>query len=245
LNSGEIVDAIYVDPINEAAIERGKLGERGDLGVGVLGVANDCKLCSLQDQNKYDIKSIGYVYWTRVRISHKTICDGYDGTANNGEYWIFMKKIEGRLMGKGLRFAVVGARWNAIYTDRLVDGAVESLVRHGVEEDDLTVVRVPGSFELPVVAKQLAKTGRFDGIVVVGTLIRGETDHYQLIASSVTSGIAQLMLESGIPITHGVLAVDNAEQAAARSGSKSGNKGEEAALAALELADLLGRLREK
>lgn len=156
-----------------------------------------------------------------------------------------MKKIEGRLVGNGLRFAIVGARWNALYTDRLIDGAVEALIRHGVDENNLTVVRVPGSFELPVVAKQLAKSGRFDGIVVVGTLIRGETDHYQLIANSVTSGIAQLMLESGIPVTHGVLAVDNAEQAAARSGSKAGNKGEEAALAALELASLLGQLRER
>lgn len=150
--------------------------------------------------------------------------------------------IEGELSARGKRFAVVGARWNSIFSDRLVEGALDALVRHGAEESEITVVRVPGSFEIPVVARELALSKRFHAVIAVGTLIRGETDHYQLIAGELTSGLQKAMQESGIPVTFGVVTADTMEQAMARSGSKAGNKGFEAAVAAIELANVLEKV---
>ena len=150
--------------------------------------------------------------------------------------------IEGEMSAAGKRFAVVAARWNAIFTDRLLEGAVAALRQHGAKDDDITVVRVPGSFEIPVTCRKLAMSRKYDGVVALGTLIRGETDHYDLIAKEVSSGLSRAMVESGIPVTFGVLTVENQEQAMARSGSKAGNKGVEAALAAVELCNVLSKI---
>ncbi len=154
-----------------------------------------------------------------------------------------LKTINGDLNAKGMRIAVVGARWNNIFSDKLVEGAVEALLRHGASESDLTIVRVPGSFELPVVCRELALSKNFEAIVAIGVLIKGETDHYQLICNSVTSGITQISQQTGVPVTFGVLTTENMEQAMARSGCKAGNKGEEAALAAVETVNVLRKLK--
>lgn len=150
-----------------------------------------------------------------------------------------VRTIEGKLDASGKRFAVVAARWNSIFTDRLLEGAVGALLAHGAKESDITIIRVPGSFEIPVACKRAALTKKYDGIVGVGTLIKGDTDHYDLIAKEVTSGLARVMNDTGIPVTFGVITANTMEQAMARSGSKAGNKGAEAATAAIELANVL------
>ena len=142
----------------------------------------------------------------------------------------------------GKRFAVVAARWNALFTDRLLEGAVGALRQHGAREEDITVVRVPGSFEIPATCKRLALTKKYDAIVGIGTLIRGETDHYDLIAKEVTSGLARVMLDTGVVVTFGVITTNDQEQAMARCGSKAGNKGAEAALAAVELVNVFSKI---
>ena len=152
------------------------------------------------------------------------------------------KLITGKLDASGKKFAIVGARWNEIFSDRLVEGAVDAILRHGGSEADITVVRVPGSFEIPLAAKKLACSKRFDAVVAVGTLIRGDTDHYGLIAGELSSGLGHVALESGVPVTFGVVTAENMEQAMARSGCKSGNKGFEAAVAAIEMANGLAAL---
>ncbi|MBP9837606.1 MAG: 6,7-dimethyl-8-ribityllumazine synthase [Proteobacteria bacterium] len=156
-----------------------------------------------------------------------------------------MKKIEGEMNSKGFRFAVVGARWNHVFTDRLIEGAEDALLRHGTNESDITVVRVPGCFEIPVTARELALTNKYDAIIAVGTLIKGDTDHYELISSQLTSGISKVMLDTGIPVTFGVITANTMEQALARSGSKAGNKGFEAALAAIETVQVLNKIRKE
>ncbi|RDI94937.1 6,7-dimethyl-8-ribityllumazine synthase [Meiothermus sp. QL-1] len=153
-----------------------------------------------------------------------------------------LKTHRANLIGTGLRFALVVSRWNHLVTERLLHGAVEALVAHGVAEDDLEAAWVPGSFELPLAARRMAQSARFDAVVALGCLIRGATDHYHFIAGSVTSALQHAMLETGVPIAFGVLTTDTLEQALERAGSKAGNKGAEAALAALEMAQLLKRL---
>lgn len=150
-----------------------------------------------------------------------------------------MRVNEGRLIGTGMRFGIVVARWNDLITRRLLDGAVGALKAHDVAEEALEVAWVPGSFEVPLMAREMARSGRFDAVVALGCLIRGATDHYALIAANVTSAIQQAMLETGVPIAFGVLTTDTIEQAIERAGTKAGNKGAEAALAALELANLM------
>lgn len=149
-----------------------------------------------------------------------------------------VRVVEGSLDGAGLRFAIVVARFNAFITERLLDGAIDTLVRSGVRPEDLTVIRAPGSFELPMVVSQVLETGGFDAVIALGCLIRGDTIHFDLIAGEVTKGIAQLALAFSTPVTFGVLTTDNLEQAIHRAGSKAGNKGSEAALAAIEQARL-------
>lgn len=153
------------------------------------------------------------------------------------------KIIEGSLEAGGKNFAVVAARWNAVFTDRLIDGAIDALKSHGSQDSDITVVRVPGSFELPVVVRELALSRRFDAIIALGTLIRGETDHYDLVARQATNGLASVMHDTGIPVAHGILTADTLEQAMARAGSGPGNKGFEAAVAAIETVNVLLRIR--
>ena len=148
------------------------------------------------------------------------------------------KVIEGHLNAEGRRFAIVAARFNSIFADQLVGGAVDSLVRHGTNDDDITVVRCPGSFELPQVAARVADSLTVDAIICLGVLIRGATPHFDYIAAEAAKGIGALGTEGDIPVAFGVITCDTLEQAIERSGSKAGNKGCEAALAAIEMVNL-------
>lgn len=150
--------------------------------------------------------------------------------------------MQGKLNAEGLRFAIVASRWNDFVVNRLVGGAIDGLERLGASGDSITVVKVPGSFELPSVLKRVATGGKYDAIICVGAIIRGETSHNEHIAAEVFKGIAQVSLESGVPITLGVITTDTLEQAIDRAGAKSGNKGFDAALAAVEMARLYHEL---
>jgi 6,7-dimethyl-8-ribityllumazine synthase len=150
--------------------------------------------------------------------------------------------IQGQLVAEGRRFAVVVSRFNEMITNRLLDGAIDCLLRHQGREEDVTVVWVPGSFEIPTVALKLAQSKRFDAVLCLAAVIRGGTDHYQHIAAEVTKGIAQVGLQSGVPTIFGVLTCETLEEALERAGAKQGNKGWQAALSGIEMADLMGRL---
>jgi 6,7-dimethyl-8-ribityllumazine synthase len=150
--------------------------------------------------------------------------------------------IEGNLDAKGLRFAIVAARFNDFIVDRLVGGAVDYIVRNGGSRDDLTIVRIPGAFEMPLVAKKLAATKKYDGIICLGAVIRGATPHFDFVASEAAKGIAHVCLDTDIPIGFGILTTDNLEQAIERAGSKAGNKGVEAAAATLESIRVLEQI---
>ena len=152
------------------------------------------------------------------------------------------KTLEGQLDARGLKFALVASRWNSFITDRLLEGALDALHRNGADDADVTVARVPGTWEIPVVARILATQGGYDAVVCIGCLIRGATPHFDYLASNVTSGLGQIALETGLPVTYGIITVENLEQAIERAGSKAGNKGAEAALAAIEMANLLKTL---
>jgi len=154
------------------------------------------------------------------------------------------RTIEGALIGQGLRIAVVAARFNEIVTGHLLSGALDALRRHGVADDDVTVVWVPGSFEIPLIAKKLAETGDHSAVICLGAVIRGETDHYDHVAGSVTSGVAQVGLQTGVPTIFGVLTTDTVEQALNRSGLKAGNNGYEAAVVAIEMASLVAKIEK-
>jgi 6,7-dimethyl-8-ribityllumazine synthase len=146
--------------------------------------------------------------------------------------------IEGQLHAQGMRFAIVVARWNSFITERLLQGALDALRRSGCRDQDITVVRVPGSFEIPSQARTLAETGKYDAIIPLGCLIRGDTTHYEHIATEVTRGIGQSAQETGVPHTYGVLTCENLEQALDRAGLKAGNKGFEAGMSAVEMVSL-------
>ncbi|HLJ28277.1 MAG TPA: 6,7-dimethyl-8-ribityllumazine synthase [Candidatus Angelobacter sp.] len=146
--------------------------------------------------------------------------------------------VEGDLNSQEMRFAIVVSRWNSFITERLLQGALDALRRSGCRTEDITVVRVPGSFEIPSQSRTLAETAKFDAIITLGCLIRGETDHYEHIATEVTRGIGQSAQETGVPHTYGVLTCENLEQALDRAGLKSGNKGFEAAISAVEMVSL-------
>jgi 6,7-dimethyl-8-ribityllumazine synthase len=150
-----------------------------------------------------------------------------------------MNVLEGKLAGEGLKIALVVSRFNAFITERLVEGALDCLRRHGVADTGLTMVRVPGAWEIPLVAKRLAQRQAHDAVICLGAVIRGSTPHFDYVAAEVSKGIAQVSLESGIPILFGVLTTDTLEQAVERAGSKAGNKGFAAAEAALEMVNLL------
>jgi len=146
--------------------------------------------------------------------------------------------IEGKLDAQGLRFALIVSRFNEALTSRLESGAVDCLLRHGADEDNLTIFRVPGAWEIPLVASRLAGSGKFDAVISLGALVRGGTAHFDLIAAEVAKGIAQAAIATGTPMTFGVITAENLEQAVERAGTKMGNKGWEAALAAIEMARL-------
>ncbi|HPC46713.1 MAG TPA: 6,7-dimethyl-8-ribityllumazine synthase [Deltaproteobacteria bacterium] len=150
--------------------------------------------------------------------------------------------IEGRLTGKGRKVAIVASRFNDFITARLVEGALDALVRHGVAEDAVTVYRVPGAFEIPAVAKRVASQAKVDGVVCLGAVIRGSTPHFDYVAAEVSKGVALVGLESTVPVVFGVLTTDTIEQAVERAGTKAGNKGFDAAMALLEMMDLYGRI---
>jgi 6,7-dimethyl-8-ribityllumazine synthase len=150
-----------------------------------------------------------------------------------------VKTFEGKLMAKGLRFGIVLSRFNNFINERLLEGALDALRRSGAEEGDCSVARVPGAFEIPLVAKKMVKSARYDAIICLGSIIRGATPHYSYIANEVTKGIASLALESEIPVSFGVLITDSIEQAIERAGTKAGNKGFDAAMSAIEMANLL------
>jgi 6,7-dimethyl-8-ribityllumazine synthase len=149
-----------------------------------------------------------------------------------------MKVVEGKLEADGLRFALVVSRFNEALTSRLEDGAIDCLVRHGADPEAITVFRVPGAWEIPMVAAKVVRDGAFDAVVCVGALVRGGTAHFDLIAAEVAKGIAQTAMSAGVPVTFGVITTDTLEQAVERAGTKMGNKGWEAALAAIEMARL-------
>lgn len=148
-------------------------------------------------------------------------------------------QIAGNLIGTGLKIAIITTRWNDFMGHRMLSGAQDALVRHGVSDDDITVVTIPGCYEIPLTAKRVAESGKYDAVVCLGVLIRGGTIHFDLIASEATKGINSAALATNVPVTFGVITTENIEQAIERSGSKAGNKGEEAALAAIEMANVL------
>ena len=152
---------------------------------------------------------------------------------------------EGSLNASGFRFAIVASRWNDFISSRLVDGALDALERTGADEKNVHLFRVPGAFEIPLLALQLADTGRFDAIVCVGTIIRGQTPHFDYIAAEVARGIGEAGLQTGVPVVFGVITADNVDQAIERAGVKLGNKGFEAATVAVELANLYKEAFEK
>ena len=149
------------------------------------------------------------------------------------------KELKGDMNGKGLHVGVVVARFNEVITRKLLDSAVETLIRHGVRDEDITVSWVPGAFELPVVAKTLAKSGRYQAVICLGAVIRGETSHYDMVAGQAASGIGSVALETGVPTIFGVLTTENMDQALNRAGGKSGNMGATTAVAAIETARLI------
>jgi len=155
------------------------------------------------------------------------------------------KEIEGGLQGDGLRVAIAVARFNSFITDRLLGGALDGLRRHGVAEDAVTVVRVPGSWELPVTVKALAESGKYDAIICLGAVIRGETPHFDYVAGEAAKGIGQAMMATGVPVAFGVLTTNTLEQAIDRAGAKSGNKGFDAAATVIEMAGVLRQIRGK
>jgi 6,7-dimethyl-8-ribityllumazine synthase len=149
------------------------------------------------------------------------------------------KTLEGKLIAKGLKFGMVLSRFNNFIAERLLEGALDALKRSGAEEEDCAVARVPGAFEIPLAAKKMAKSGRYDAIICLGCVIRGATPNFEYIATEVTKGIAHLSLENEIPISFGVLITDTIEQAIERAGTKVGNKGFDAAMSAIEMANLM------
>jgi 6,7-dimethyl-8-ribityllumazine synthase len=153
-----------------------------------------------------------------------------------------MRNVEGKLVATGLKFALIVSRFNSFITERLLEGALDCLRRQGVSEDALTVVRVPGAWEIPLVAKRLAQGRAYDAVICLGAVIRGSTPHFDYVAAEVSKGIAQVSLESGVPIAFGILTTENLEQAIERAGSKAGNKGFAAAEAAIEMVNLLKEL---
>ncbi|HHG74652.1 6,7-dimethyl-8-ribityllumazine synthase [Persephonella sp.] len=150
-----------------------------------------------------------------------------------------MRNIEGQLNAEGLKFAIVVGRFNNLITEKLLEGAVDCIIRHGGSEENITVIRVPGSFEIPLTAKKAARSGRYDAVICLGAVIRGATPHFEYVASEVTKGIALVSLETEVPVSYGILTTDTLEQAVERAGTKMGNKGFDAALSAIEMVNVL------
>ena len=154
-----------------------------------------------------------------------------------------MKTVEGNMIAKGKKFAIVASRFNDFMTKELIAGCRDTLLRHGVSDSDLSVAWVPGAFEIPLVAQKLAKSKDYDAIICLGTVIRGATPHFDYIAGEVAKGIAKVSLDTAVPVIFGIITADTIEQAVERSGTKDGNKGRDAALSAIEMANLLAQVK--
>ena len=150
-----------------------------------------------------------------------------------------MKTLEGNVVAKNMKVGIVAARFNEFIVSKLIAGAEDALLRHGVSEDDITLAWVPGSFEIPVIAKKMAESGKYDAVLCLGAVIRGDTTHYDYVCAEVSKGIAQVELSTGVPTLFGVITTDNIEQAIQRAGTKSGNKGYDVACSAIEMVNLL------
>ncbi|MCI5679100.1 MAG: 6,7-dimethyl-8-ribityllumazine synthase [Bacteroidales bacterium] len=153
-----------------------------------------------------------------------------------------MHKIEGKLIANGMKFGIVAARFNEFIVSKLIGGAEDALLRHGAKEDDITLAWVPGAFEIPTAAKQMAQSGKYDAIICLGAVIRGATSHYDYVCNEVSKGIAHISLETGLPVMFGVVTTENIEQAVERAGTKAGNKGYDVAVSAIEMVDLMKKL---
>lgn len=153
-----------------------------------------------------------------------------------------MKTIEGTFTGVAGKFAIVVGRWNSFVVESLLEGATDALRRHGVSEDDITVIRAPGAFEIPLVCQKVAASENYDAIIALGAVIRGGTPHFEYVAGECTKGLAQVSMQYSVPVSFGVLTVDTIEQAIERAGTKAGNKGEEAAMSAIEMVNLLKQI---
>jgi len=156
-----------------------------------------------------------------------------------------MKTFEGTLMAEGLRFGLVVSRFNELIGSKLLSGAMDALTRHGAAETDIEVSMVPGAFEVPLVAQRMAASGRYDAVITLGAVIRGSTPHFDYVAAETTKGVAKVSLDAGIPVVFGILTTDTIEQAIERAGTKSGNKGWDAAVSAIEMANLLRCIAEE
>jgi len=152
--------------------------------------------------------------------------------------------IEGKLLGEGKKFALIASRFNDFITDKLVGGALDALVRSGVADDDIDFLKVPGAFEIPLVAKKAVATGKYDAVICLGAVIRGSTSHYDYVCAEASKGIAQVSMESGVPVIFGIITTDTIEQAIERAGTKAGNKGWSAAISAVEMANLMDTLNQ-
>jgi 6,7-dimethyl-8-ribityllumazine synthase len=152
------------------------------------------------------------------------------------------RHLEGNLIATGLRLAIITSRWNHFIGDRLVEGALDAIKRHGGDPDAADLVFVPGAFEIPIAAQKLAKSGKYDAVICLGTLIRGATPHFDYIAAEATKGVAAASMETGVPLSYGIITADSLDQAIERAGTKAGNKGHEAALAAIEMANLFKQI---
>ena len=150
-----------------------------------------------------------------------------------------MKKLEGYVVGEGIKVGIVASRFNEFIVSKLVGGAQDALVRHGVEDDDITLAWVPGAFEIPMVAKKMAKSGKFDAVICLGAVIKGSTTHYDYVCNEVSKGVAQVGLNTGVPVLFGIVTTENIEQAIERAGTKAGNKGYDCALGAIEMVNLI------
>lgn len=153
-----------------------------------------------------------------------------------------VKVLEGMLNAQGLRFGIVVSRFNEFFTSKLLGGALDTLHRHGANEDDITVAWVPGAFELPLVSKKMAESGKYDAIIALGTVIRGSTTHYDYVCNEAAKGIAQASMVTGVPVAFSVVTTENLDQAIERSGTKAGNKGADGAMTAIEMANLLRQI---
>ena len=153
-----------------------------------------------------------------------------------------MKVLEGKVVADGAKIGIVASRFNEFIVSKLISGARDGLVRHNVEDDDITLAWVPGAFEIPVMAKKMAESGKYDAVICLGAVIRGATSHYDYVCAEVSKGIASVSLETGVPVMFGVVTTDNIEQAIERAGTKAGNKGYDCAMGALEMIDLMKQL---